>query len=112
MNLSDEKDFFAMCIIVSGILIGIFGVILTPCFLISQVINTADVTYEGHVVATIQSSFPWEHTEIHMKTYAEETITFSVDGYYTLETDSVYRIHVKGNFWKLFRDVLEVNIVE
>jgi len=106
------KDWFEtvlFCFAFLGIALIFVSVIIVS---VNQVGNIADITYEGQVIATAQSSLGWEHTTIYMKTYAEDAITFSVEGYHTLQIESTYRICTKGSFWKCFRTVLEVELIE
>lgn len=109
--LEDLKEITEV-ILLGILMVAIIAVVLVGIVLpFVQFEKTADLTIEGDVIAVIQSSLLWEHTTIHMKTYAEETITITVEGYHELQVDSVYRICVSGSFWRFYRTLEEITLI-
>jgi len=74
--------------------------------------KTADMVVEGEVIAVVQSSLLWKHTTIHMKTYAEETITVTVEGYHEFQIHSSYRLTLSGSFWRFYRTLEGATLIE
>ena len=108
-SLKEAVGLIVFCIVA---VIGIIALVIACVLPFAQFGKTADLTIGGEVIAVVQSSLLWEHTTIHMKTYAEETITISVEGYHEFQVDSIYRIRVSGSFWRLYRTLEETTLIE
>ena len=105
----------SLLVLISAAFILVIGILIAvgaPIFFITQLTKGATVVYTGDVIATTQSNLFFEHTTVIMKTYSEEVVEFSVEGYHDFALHIGYKITIRGSFWRLYRSLIDVQLLE